>query len=37
VQKWEKELGVTVEFWGVKQMKTKWGACNVKAKRVWFI
>lgn len=36
VQKWEYELGVSVEFWGVKQMKTKWGACNVKAKRVWF-
>ena len=21
--------------WGVKQMKTKWGACNVDAKRIW--
>lgn len=35
VDKWEKQMGVQVEEWGVKQMKTKWGTCNIKAKRIW--
>lgn len=35
IEKWEKELGVTVQDWGVKQMKTKWGSCNINAKRIW--
>lgn len=33
--KWEKIIGVQSNDWGVKQMKTKWGACNVDAKRIW--
>jgi predicted metal-dependent hydrolase len=33
--KWEKVIGVQSNDWGVKQMKTKWGACNIEAKRVW--
>lgn len=33
--KWEAVLGVSVTFWGVKRMKTKWGSCNVTARRVW--
>ena len=35
IEKWEKIVGVKVDDWGVKQMKTKWGACNVDAKRIW--
>lgn len=35
IEKWEKELGVTVKDWGVKQMKTKWGSCNVNDRRIW--
>lgn len=35
IEKWEKVMGVTVEEWGIKQMKTRWGTCNPKAKRVW--
>jgi predicted metal-dependent hydrolase len=35
IEKWENELGVTVQDWGVKQMKTKWGSCNINAKRIW--
>ena len=35
IQKWEKVVGVQLNDWGVKQMKTKWGACNVDAKRIW--
>ena len=28
-------MGVKVAEWGVKQMKTKWGACNIDARRIW--
>jgi predicted metal-dependent hydrolase len=24
-----------VSDWGVKQMKTKWGSCNIAAGRIW--
>lgn len=33
--KWEKIIGITVDDWGVKQMKTKWGTCNIEQKRIW--
>lgn len=35
VEKWQGELGVTVAAWGIKRMKTKWGSCNAKARRIW--
>ena len=35
INKWEKIIGVKANDWGVKQMKTKWGACNVDTKRIW--
>lgn len=35
IEKWEKVMDVKANQWGVKQMKTKWGACNVDAKRIW--
>lgn len=35
VAKWEPIMGVKVKEWGVKQMKTRWGTCNPKARRVW--
>ncbi len=35
INKWEKIIGVDVEEWGIKQMKTKWGTCNIEAKRIW--
>jgi predicted metal-dependent hydrolase len=35
IDKWEKVIGVTSNDWGVKQMRTKWGACNVDDKRIW--
>lgn len=35
IEKWEGPLGVTVDDWGVKKMKTKWGSCNIKARRIW--
>ncbi|MEW6296020.1 MAG: SprT family zinc-dependent metalloprotease [Candidatus Diapherotrites archaeon] len=33
--KWQSELGVQVSDWGIKKMKTKWGACNIDARRIW--
>ena len=36
VEKWEPELGVQVADWGIKKMKTKWGSCNIEARRIWF-
>jgi len=33
--KWEAILGVQAASWGIKKMKTKWGACNVDARRIW--
>lgn len=35
ITKWEKVIGVESDDWGVKQMKTKWGACNIEEKRIW--
>lgn len=35
IPRWESTIGVKVNAWGVKWMKTKWGTCNVNAGRVW--
>lgn len=35
IKKWEQNIGVSVEDWQVKLMKTKWGTCNIEAKRIW--
>lgn len=35
LEKWEKIIGVNAHEWGVKHMRTKWGACTIEAKRVW--
>jgi predicted metal-dependent hydrolase len=33
--KWQAKLGVEVRAWGIKRMKTKWGSCNARARRIW--
>jgi predicted metal-dependent hydrolase len=33
--KWQPILGVEAAAWGVKQMKTRWGTCNIQARRIW--
>lgn len=33
---WQAKLGVQVNAWGIKRMKTKWGSCNPVTGRVWF-
>jgi predicted metal-dependent hydrolase len=35
IEKWQPLLNVRVAEWGVKRMKTKWGTCNIKARRIW--
>lgn len=35
LEKWQRIIGVTVNEWGIKKMKTKWGTCNIQAKRIW--
>lgn len=35
IKQWQNTMGVHVEDWGVKQMRTKWGSCNIKSKRIW--
>lgn len=32
---WEDKIGVKAADWGIKKMKTKWGSCNIQAKRIW--
>ena len=33
--KWEQKIGEQTNEWHIRRMKTKWGTCNVKAKRIW--
>ena len=35
LEKWQLVLGVDVADWGIKKMKTKWGACTIDARRIW--
>jgi predicted metal-dependent hydrolase len=35
IAKWQPLMGVQVADWGVKQMKTRWGTCNIRDRRIW--
>ncbi len=35
VKKWERVLDVKLAEWGIRKMKTKWGSCNISARRIW--
>ncbi|NQD92248.1 M48 family metallopeptidase [Pseudomonas sp. CrR25] len=35
LEKWQPKLGVEAQAWGIKRMKTKWGTCNIEARRIW--
>ena len=35
IAKWQPIIHVTVDDWGVKQMKTRWGTCNIRDRRIW--
>jgi len=32
---WEKKMKVRVNQFGIKKMRTRWGTCNIEAKRIW--
>lgn len=32
---WEPIIGKQISGWGVKRMKTKWGSCSIKPRRIW--
>lgn len=35
INKWEPIMGVKVQEFGVKNMKTRWGTCNMRDRRIW--
>lgn len=35
ITKWENIMSVKTNDFGIKKMKTKWGTCNIEAKRIW--
>lgn len=34
IEKWQPIVGAEVEDWGIRRMKTRWGTCNQKARRI---
>lgn len=35
ILQWQKKTGIYLNSWRVKKMKTRWGTCNQKARRIW--
>ena len=35
IKKYEEKMGVKVVEFGIKKMKTRWGTCNVRDRRIW--
>lgn len=33
--KWERHTGASADEWRVRIMKTRWGSCNVRCRRIW--
>jgi predicted metal-dependent hydrolase len=33
--KWEEIVGVKIVEWRIKRMKTRWGTCNIRVRRIW--
>ena len=36
VESWSAAMGVEPREWSVRRMKTRWGSCNIVARRLWF-
>lgn len=36
IDTWERKIGVMVNDWGIRRMKTRWGTCNHKRKNILF-
>jgi predicted metal-dependent hydrolase len=35
IAKWKSLIGVEVAEWGIRRMRTRWGSCNIPARRIW--
>lgn len=35
LEKWQAIIGVQASSWGIKKMRTKWGSCSIKVRRIW--
>jgi predicted metal-dependent hydrolase len=35
IDKWQKIIGIKLNDWGIKKMKTKWGTCTIASCRIW--
>ena len=35
IDKWQEVIGVRVDDWRIKKMKTRWGSCTIEARRIW--
>jgi predicted metal-dependent hydrolase len=35
LERWQAVTGVETASWGIKRMRTKWGSCSIKARRIW--
>jgi predicted metal-dependent hydrolase len=35
IEAWEPVIGVSVAEWRIKHMRTRWGSCNIRARRIW--
>ena len=34
-EKWEAVIGEKVSDWGIRRMKTRWGTCNIRSRKIW--
>ncbi len=35
LDRWQPVIGVSITAWGLRRMKTRWGSCNTRARRIW--
>jgi len=35
IEKWQEIIGIEVKEWRVRRMKTRWGTCSIRARRIW--
>lgn len=36
IEKWENRMGLKIKEFRIKKMKTRWGTCNIRERRIWF-